>query len=115
MGDGSNQSRFVPYVMMHEFEAMLFSDCAVFAQAIGYPEFAGRFRQIRDAFNTPEEINDSPVNAPSKRIKALVPGYEKPLYGIIAALDIGLGAIRRECPHFEQWLIRLENLATRGE
>ena len=32
MGGSFNSGRFIPYVMMHEFEAMLFSDCAEFAR-----------------------------------------------------------------------------------
>jgi len=35
IGDGFNPRRFVPYVMMHEFEGMLFSSCHAFANAIG--------------------------------------------------------------------------------
>ena len=112
MGSGFNPSRFVPYVMMHEFEAMLFSDCTGFAQAIARPDLSGIFQQIRDAFNTPEEIDDSPENAPSKRIVDLIPAYQKPADGTAAAAAIGLAAIRRECPHFARWLAHLENLAT---
>ena len=111
MGDGFNPARFVPYVMMHEFEAMLFSDCARFAQAIDRPDLSGRFQEIRNAFTTPEEINDSPETAPSKRIVDLVPEYQKPLDGTAAAGAIGLAVIRRECQHFGQWLAQLENLA----
>ena len=37
MGNGFDRSRFVPYVMMHEFEALLFSDCAAFGHGIGRP------------------------------------------------------------------------------
>jgi hypothetical protein len=103
--------RFLPYVMMHEFEALLFSDCERFAQGIGRPELAPRFQQIRDAFETPEEINDSPISAPSKRVQGLVPGYQKPLMGTLAVLEIGLDAIRGECPHFRSWLELLERSA----
>jgi hypothetical protein len=45
-------------------------------------------------------IDDSPVTAPSKRVARLVRRYEKPLFGTLAALEIGLPTIRRECPHF---------------
>ena len=110
IGDGFNTSRFLPYVMMHEFEAMLFSDCGTFAQAISRPDLAVPFQGVRDRFDTPEEINDSPEAAPSKRILGLVPSYQKPLLGVAAASDIGLAVIRRECPHFGQWLTRLEDL-----
>jgi hypothetical protein len=100
--------RFVPYVSMHEFEAMLFSDCAAFARAIERPHLAPQFQAIRDGFQTPEEINDSVENAPSKRIKRIVDRYEKPLFGAIASLEIGLERIRAECRHFDEWLARLE-------
>ena len=114
MGEGFNPARFIPYVMMHEFEAMLFSDCQRFAEAIGHPELSGSFQEIRDYFNTPEEINDSPETAPSKRIEMLVPDYQKPVDGTVAASSIGLAAIRRECPHFGNWLAGLENIAPRS-
>lgn len=111
MGHGFNASRFVPFVMMHEFEALLFSDCRRFAEGIGSgSERARDFQHIRDQFDTPEHINDSPVTAPSKRILALVPGYQKPLDGTNAALRIGLDAIRSQCFHFADWLSRLEQL-----
>jgi hypothetical protein len=108
LGSGFNPQRFVPYVMMHEFEGLLFSDPNRFSEGIGRPDLAPQFRAIRKAFNSPEEINDSPVTAPSKRVVALVPGYEKPLFGTLAILHIGLASIRAECPHFQQWLERLE-------
>lgn len=108
MGDRFDPRRFVPLIMMHEFEALLFSDPDRFAQAIGKPNLAQRFREIRQEFPCPEDINDSPVTAPSKRIENLYPGYEKPLFGVVAVLDIGLQTMRRECPHFDKWLEHLE-------
>ena len=111
MGPGFNANRFVPFVMMHEFEALLFSDCRRFAEGIGgSPQLSVAIQGIRDQFNNPEHINDSPVTAPSKRILALVPNYQKPLDGTNAALRIGLDAIRSQCPHFADWLARLERL-----
>ena len=111
MGKGFDARRFLPYVMMHEFEALLFSDCERFAQGIGRPDLAPYFKQIRNAFETPEEIDDSPQTAPSKRVQALMPGYQKPLVGTFAALAIGLETIRAQCPHFRRWLERLEAVA----
>jgi len=108
LGSDFDSKRFVPYVMMHEFEGLLFSHCDRFAQGIGRPDLTPDFQKIRDKFRTPEEINDSLVTAPSKRVEDLVQGYEKPLYGNLAMLEIGLDAIRAECPHFRQWLERLE-------
>lgn len=108
MGSGFNRDRFIPYVMMHEFEALLFSDCDKFASAIGRPEVASSFQDIRNGFSSPEEIDDSPLSAPSKRILALVPGYRKPLHGTLAALEVGLQKICSECPHFAKWLTCLK-------
>jgi len=108
MGADFNPCRFVPFVIMHEFEGLLFSDCEAFSRGICRPELQANFQTIRDAFNTPEEINDSPVTAPSKRLLTVIPNYEKPLLGTLAVLAIGLNAIRRECPHFNDWVTRLE-------
>lgn len=108
LGGSFDPSRFMPYVMMHEFEGLLFSDCLRFGEGIGRPDLAPQFQKIRDAFDSPEEIDDSPITAPSKRVKAIVPGYEKPLLGILAVLQIGLDAIRAQCSHFQQWLESLE-------
>ncbi|HLN01983.1 MAG TPA: DUF4276 family protein [Bryobacteraceae bacterium] len=109
---GEYPQRFVPFIVMHEFEGLLFSDCGAFSRAIGRPELEAAFTQIRDDFGSPEEINDSADTAPCKRIEALVPGYEKPLYGTLAALEIGLVGIRAQCPHFDAWLRQLEALVS---
>ena len=109
----SAAGRFVPYVAMHEFEALLFSDCEGLARAIGRPELRSEFERIREAFPNPEAIDDDPEGAPSKRIIRLVVGYRKTLYGKLAALGIGIEAMRRECPHFADWIERLERAALR--
>ncbi|HAJ79643.1 MAG TPA: hypothetical protein DCO75_07715, partial [Fibrobacteres bacterium] len=108
MGDGFSPVRFIPFVIMHEFEGLLFSNCEKFAEGIFRPELAPQFKEIRDTFNTPEEINDSPITAPSKRVESLVQGYEKPLLGTLAVLNIGLEDICSECPNFCAWLKQLE-------
>lgn len=108
MGESFDTRRFLPFVMMHEFEGMLFSDCHAFASAIQRTDLAEKFREIRDRFSSPEEINDSPVTAPSKRIENVMPSYTKPFFGTLGVLGIGLDVIRRECPHFNEWLLKLE-------
>ncbi|MBC8431425.1 MAG: DUF4276 family protein [Desulfobacterales bacterium] len=108
LGDGFDPSRFIPFVVIHEFEGLLFSECTLFSRGIGRPDLADAFQAVRDEFVSPEEINDSPVTAPSKRVERLVQGYQKPLLGTLAALEIGLANIRRECQHFSEWLSSLE-------
>ena len=60
---------------------------------------------IARQFASPEDIDDSPLSAPSKRIEALINRYEKPLMGVQ-----GITAIRNACPHFRSWLEKLEKL-----
>jgi len=108
MGGGFGGDRFVPFVVMHEFEGLLFSDCDRFAKSIGRTEVAKKLQAVRDEFESPEHINDSAITAPSKRVAGLVPGYQKPLFGNIAALEIGLERMRQACPHFDSWVRRLE-------
>lgn len=102
--------RFIPYIQMHEFEGLLFSAPNKLAQAIYKPDLKLEFQEIRDKFTTPEEINDSPLSAPSKRIKALFSEYDKPIHGSLAAIEIGLNTIRSECHIFDSWLKRIEKL-----
>ncbi|MEM9453125.1 MAG: DUF4276 family protein [Myxococcota bacterium] len=116
MGSGFNPRRFEPFVTMHEYEGLLFSDCQNLAEGLHKPELVSRLQEIRDAFPTPEDINDSKKTAPSKRIQSLVAQvgsrYEKLVHGIDAFLEIGLPKVRAECPHFDRWVSRLEDRAT---
>ncbi|MBF0500209.1 MAG: DUF4276 family protein [Candidatus Riflebacteria bacterium] len=103
--------RFIPYVQMYEFEALLFSDPEKMALSLNRKDLAPSFSDIRKAFPSPEDINDSPITAPSKRIISFVGEYEKPLMGVLTALEIGLSSIRAECPLFNAWLNRLLEVA----
>lgn len=108
MGAEFSLGRFVPYIAMHEFEGLLFSDCAGFADGLGKPALRSHLEEVRNAFESPEHINDSPLTAPSKRVLAIDPTYQKTLHGPLAALYIGIDAIRAQCPGFERWIARLE-------
>jgi Domain of unknown function (DUF4276) len=108
MGSDFDSSRFIPFVVMHEFEGLLFSDCRAFARAISHNRLKTALQEIRNRFATPEEIDESPQNAPSRRVGALISNYEKPFHGTLAALEIGLDAMRNQCPHFRCWLTQLE-------
>lgn len=105
--------RFIPYIQMYEFEGLLFSNPERLANGIGQPDLAPSFWKIRNQFVSPESINDSPQTAPGKRIKGLYDRYEKPLDGSLAAMEIGLAEIRRECVRFDAWLGQIEALGER--
>jgi hypothetical protein len=95
--------RFLPYLQLHEYEGLLFSDPVAFARGIYAPNLAVSFQHVRNEFPTPEDINDGPDTAPSKRVIRLSPGYRKPLHGTLAALEVGVDRMRQECPHFREW------------
>ncbi len=106
-----DQSRFIPYVQQYEFEGLLFSNVDAFANAIdASEESVEELWSIREKFPTPEDINDNSETAPSKRIEKIIRQYEKVVDGPLIAIEIGLDAIRAECPRFSDWLTRLESL-----
>ena len=101
--------RFLPYLSLHEFEAMLFVGPAKIDGAFPGTNRRAELVAIKEQFRSPEEIDDDPRTAPSKRIEAIFPGYQKPLHGPLIILEIGIEQIRAECPHFGNWLVELEN------
>lgn len=103
--------RFIPYLQLHEYEGLLFSDPQAFANGINQAHLVRQFQEIRDEFHSPEDINDGPTSAPSKRVLAAYPSYRKVIEGTIAAQSVGIQIIRRECQHFREWLETLEQLA----
>jgi len=100
--------KFLPYLELYEFEAMLFASPEHIAQAFPNKDILEELRKIRAKFRSPEEINDK--RPPSKRLLGLVPEYQKPLHGSSVILEIGLDRIRNECPHFDDWVTKLETL-----
>lgn len=104
--------RFIPFVQMYEFEALLFSDPQAFAQGIDRTDLTESLTAIVDKFETPEHINNSPITAPSKRILRLIAGYQKPVMGSLAAIEIGLDAMRGKCNLFNDWITDIESLRT---
>lgn len=107
-----DESRVFAYVQRHEFEGLLFSDTSRFGAVLD--DIPGNtldaLRAIRRQFATPEDINDSPATAPSKRIAELIPHYDKRVHSPEVAMTTGLGIIRQECVGFDGWLTRLESL-----
>jgi hypothetical protein len=105
--------RFVlPYVQLHEFEGLLFTDPAAFEWVQdGWSEEVHRaLADVALAFESPEYINDSPETAPSKRILKIFPegAYSKTEHGPLIAESIGIDAIRAKCPAFNEWVGKLQ-------
>lgn len=100
--------RFIPFIQMYEFEALLFSDPEKMVIGMDQVHLARHFQNIANVFDSPEHINNSAQTAPSKRIASVIAGYEKPLMGTLAALEIGLSCMRDKCALFNQWLDNIE-------
>jgi hypothetical protein len=105
-----NHAKFRPFIMLHEFEALVFVKPTEVCRALHQPGTLPDVESIRRAFSTPEEINDDPVTAPSKRLEQLFVGYQKPFHGPLVTNRVGLAALRAECPHFNDWVTWLEGL-----
>jgi hypothetical protein len=100
--------RFIPYIAMHEFEALLFSDAHILAEKADVDISA--INRILDDHGEPEEINDHPLQSPSKQIVALNNGHRKVAMGKVIAETIGVPMLREKCLPFNEWLIELEGL-----
>jgi hypothetical protein len=66
-----------------------------------------RLRALLSQFPNPELINDGESTAPSKRLAAIIPGYDKVLFGNFIALENGIQAILDRCPRFRNWVATL--------
>jgi len=104
-----NEINFIPNLLVHEFEGLLFSEPEKFGEWF-VESVVTSLVEINNSFSSPEEINDSPQTAPSKRIQAVTRGYQKTLHGPLIGYDIGLDTIRNKCTHFGNWLAKLERL-----
>ncbi len=105
--------RFVSYIQLHEFEALLFADPQKFEiEFFDKPAGVKQLCAIASDFNNPELINQGRETAPSKRIIKVYPDYDnnKPAIGSMIAHEIGIEVIRKSCSHFNDWLTKLENL-----
>lgn len=101
------QRRFVPYLQMHEFEGLLFTDLKEMeALEPDWSGYALKCTAEAARFATPEHVNNSVHTAPSKRLTKhfVSPCYIKPLHGVLAAQAIGLNRIRSQCKRFDAWL-----------
>jgi hypothetical protein len=112
-GQDIDHPRFIPYIQLHEFEALLLSDPAKFDwEFIEHQAAIDRLVTMCGAFASPELIDDGAETAPSKRIIKEIPEYEgrKASAGPLTAAKIGLATLRAKCRHFNDWLGRLEAL-----
>lgn len=110
-----NEPRLVPYIQLHEFEALVF--CGLEYLKTLYPECDKAIKNLNsvlDEFGNPEMINHGKSTAPSKRIIHAIESegeikykYNKPKSGKFVTESVGIDNLRQNCPHFTKWIEKL--------
>jgi hypothetical protein len=102
--------RFVPFIAVHEFEALLFSNTEILSSQLGID--MSQIEEVLVKCGEPEAINNSPQTAPSKRLDLWSKDgkFPKTTAGIAIASKIGIKQIREKCPLFNAWLETFEKI-----
>lgn len=105
----SLQKRFIPYLQLHEFEALLFNNLKSFEQIFNKEEYdETKLEKIISQFPDPEMINDKKETSPSHRLKEIVKGYDKITHGKNLVQSIGVQNIYTKNKHFREWIDKLQ-------
>lgn len=103
--------RFIPYLSLHEFEALVLAGADHFHDLIpqvDLPDLADRIARL----GAPEEVDDGPETHPSARLRRLIRGYRKTADGPRVAARAGIEVLCERCPHFSSWIERLRGLGS---
>ena len=109
IGNDISDCRFVPYIQLHEFEALLFSNSRGFAEYFDEAQCQQTLKIIEE-FPNPEDINNNPSTAPSKRLLKIKPNYQKVLEGNLIAIEVGINDMLKRCPRFAAWVNKLAEI-----
>ncbi len=118
LADDLGDYRFIPYVQLHEFEALILAAPRHLDWQYLEHDAALAALEAEVAGQEPERINDGEHTAPSKRIIKHLAGYayEKTQVGPLVVQriveEIGMAGLTARCPHFGQWIRQLESLST---
>lgn len=106
-----NPKRFIPYIQLHEFESLIFSDLEKLKKIyLGSENASNIDNLIRDVKDTkPELINNSFETAPSKRLERAIP-YRKGSGVVLVMQEIGIEKMLKSCTHFSEWVNQLMKL-----
>ena len=109
-GSEIDNRKFHPYLQLHEFESLVYASQDKLH--IAFPNNLDKISQIasiNNSFTTPEEINDNPETAPSKRLKKIFPEYKKPFHSKLILSQVSVDHLREKCRHFNDWITHLES------
>ena len=101
--DLKGNNNFIPYIQLHEIEALMFSSMEGFELVVDDPAALKKIFEIMKKYPNSEDINNSPHTAPSKRLEGIFK-YDKPSDGEMILEMVGMEAILDKCPRFAQWI-----------
>jgi len=104
--------RFIPYIQLHEFEALLFAEPSAFQKRFPDTRVVPDLEAVATQAGNPELIDDDPQGHPSARGVALIPRFAKTVDGPLIAAEIGVTRMRKKCPHFDEWIKKLLKLVS---
>jgi len=113
MGQVFDDWRFIPYLQRHEVEALVLASMESLHDLFDALDDLEGLKQLGKEMENkaPEDVNDGPETAPSKRLTQHIRSYRKTIHGPTAIELTGLKGVRERCPRFDKWIATLEALA----
>lgn len=114
MKEDINDARFIPYIQLHEFEALVLANPRnLEIEYFEHEKAISTLEAILEKYNGNSElINDKRETAPSKRLLKLIPEYDKVAVGATLAGLEGIDNLKEKCQHFGDWVNKLEALSS---
>jgi len=106
---------FIPYIQLHEFEALVFSSLDGFNIYESNKIDMLEINKVFYEYPNPEDINDNPNTAPSKRLMKYIKGYNKIIDGIMIVEEVGVDTILKKCSRFNEWINKILDVMKDGK
>jgi len=101
----------IPYIQKYEFEALMFSKIDGFEIVMDDDKQLREIQDIMNKFPNPEDINNSPQTAPSKRLERIFAigqeRYEKVVHSELIFEMLDIQSILDKCPRFKMWIEKI--------
>lgn len=107
------KSKLIPYIQMHEFEALFFANPDIIGEVIGFDSgnWGNKILNQPNVCQDPEKINNSYSTTPKHKIQEKSNGrYKETIHAPLILRKIGLPKIREKCQGFNEWIMQLEKL-----
>lgn len=106
LDDFDSTDNLVPYIQLHELEALMFSGRDGFELVIDDEKKLKLIDDIFNEYTNPEDINSRPEKAPSKRMAAIF-NYDKTSDGALIFEMLGIKLMLDKCPRFNNWIKKI--------